>query len=549
MVILQFNKLIRNKWVWGAFALAVSLFFCFDDVILRGDRGEARSDSAGKLGDKEVERSLFSLVAEDVRGFGANSGTSRPYAEVNMQAWEFLAALEVASRNGLDGAVDEEVASMIRSDRSFQANGGFSYSLYVRRLSELGLTPERFEGFLKRRVRLMRIADAVANGASWASPAELEQAIDDMTDVFTIKVARFTEDKKAAAEVKVDDAGLRKWYDENVESLALPQRVRIRYVKFDASGKELLAKMSVTDDEMHDHYDVMSDKYTTTDTNGVEKVKVFDEVKGEIEAELRQIAAVQYFETNLAQRVYGTPPTAAGASKLDEIAAADSLVVSTSAYFSVDGKYEEGFMKRASAILPGSKNFTEIVAELDPEVEDLRYGIVSSDKAVWLVERAEVSPAHTPDFDEAKPFIGGRALRDAKAAAFKASADAVVAKGVKALLESGNVSTNLTFSICDMREGMVPDQRVIFPAASKLSKGEMSEFIVTAPGRGLVIYCEDRQRGDAAKAAVMRSQIASDLVSLQRRQLPEAWQKWNLDRIGFKPNAGASVAAEEDAAE
>ena len=546
MVILQFNKLIRNKWVWGVFALAVSLFFCFDDVILRGDRNEARSDSAGKLGEEEVDASYFSRIVDEIRGFGQNRDSSRPYAEVNMQAWELLAALDAAERNGLGGAVDEEVASMVRADRAFQSNGGFSYALYARRIAEIGLTPERFEDYLKRRVKLMRIADAVANGASWASPAELEQAVDDMTDVFTVKVVRFSQDKKAASEVKVDDEGLKKWYDENSESLALPERVKLRYVKFDATGKDLLAKMTVTEDEMHDHYDVMSDKYTTTDTNGVEKVKAFDEVKGEIEAELRQIAAVQYFETNLAQRVYGTPPTAKGASKLDEIASAESLKVETSDYFSIGGQYQEGFMKRESAILPGAKNFTEIVSELDPEVEDLRYGIVSSDKAVWLVERAEVSPAHTPSFEEAKPSIGGRALRDAKAAAFKAGVDAVVAKGVDELLKTENVSTNITFAVCDMRDGAFPDQRAVLSAAAKLSKGGVSDLVVTIPGRGFVVYCVDRQRGDAAKAAVLRAQIASDVQALQRRQVPEAWQKWNLGRIGFNPNPGASVTEEAD---
>ena len=32
MVIHQFNKLIRNKWVWGVFAIIVSAAFCFEDL-------------------------------------------------------------------------------------------------------------------------------------------------------------------------------------------------------------------------------------------------------------------------------------------------------------------------------------------------------------------------------------------------------------------------------------------------------------------------------------------------------------------------------------
>ena len=30
MVIQKFNKLIRNKWIWGVFAVAISAFFAFD---------------------------------------------------------------------------------------------------------------------------------------------------------------------------------------------------------------------------------------------------------------------------------------------------------------------------------------------------------------------------------------------------------------------------------------------------------------------------------------------------------------------------------------
>lgn len=43
MVIQKFNKLIRNKWIWGVFAVAISAFFAFDfliaDLNAPSDRG------------------------------------------------------------------------------------------------------------------------------------------------------------------------------------------------------------------------------------------------------------------------------------------------------------------------------------------------------------------------------------------------------------------------------------------------------------------------------------------------------------------------------
>ena len=542
MVILQFNKLIRNKWVWGAFAIAISAFFCLEDVILR-DREERAAGDAGKLAGEAVDAKLFDAIVSDLRGLGRNRDWKTETSEINRQAWENYAALHVAGQNGIE-ATDAEVMAAIRRDPTFAANGAFSFSLYQGLLRENGLTPESYEASLKRRLTLTRVARSVLGSAVWASPMELDQAVSDMTDVFTVKVANFAQDKAAADAVKLDDAGLKKWYDENVKSLELPERTKIRFVKYDATSTNVLAKMVVTEDEMRDHYDATVDKYTSTDTNGVETVKAFEDVKDGIEKELRQIAAIQYFETNLNFRAYAVK-AAEGASRLEEIAKEDGATVATSDWFATDGGYQEGFMKRPYQILPGAKSFTEVVAELDAENEDLRYGVVSSDRAVWLIEKIATSPKHTPTFEEAKDAIRPRALRDAKADAFKASVEAVAAKGLEAVLASGNVSTNLTFSVADLKPGDFPDQNAVARAASRLTKGAISEFTSTGTGRGILVVCEARKEGDPAKAMVFRSQIQNDVTMLAANQIPAAWQKWNLERLGFETTEATSVEKAE----
>ena len=549
MVIHQFNKLIRNKWIWGAFAVAISAFFAFDFLIADLDRPTEARDSgvAGTLAGEAVDAKLFSALAEEVRGFGQQRDWSLKAGDVNRMAWENYAALMVADKGGLL-ATDAEVQAMIRRDRSFQSNGNFSFALYQNLLRQNSLTPERFEEYLKRRLTLMRIGQAVLSSATWASPMELDQALADMTDTFTVKVAKFTQDRKDADKVKLDEAGLKKWYEENKKSLALPERVKIRMVRFNAMNPMVLAKMKITEDEMHDRYDVTVDKYTTTDTNGVEKVKKFEEVKGDIEKELRQIAAVQYYETNVNYRAYGVK-SMKGASRLDEIAKEEGLKVETSAWFSPDGSgYQEGFMRRTTMICPGAQNFAEVVAELDSSSEDLRYGIVTSEREVWLIEKAETSPAHTPTFEEAKTAIEPRALRDAKEDAFKAQVEAIAKKGAKAVAALKDVSTNITFSVSDLRQGGVTfdNEMAVARAAMKIGKGEVSEFTSTGSGRAILVVCEDRVPGDAAKVAVLRSQVRDELAMLQLRQIPESWRKWNLERLGFQPGEISSVENPEE---
>ena len=548
MVILQFNKLIRNKWIWGVFAIIVGGAFAFDflvDDLLRddkGDRGDA--SSVGTLGGENVPASLFRDITEELRGFGQNRDWRRKSSEVNREAWEICAMLEAAKRNGLE-ATDAEVAKAIRSDRSFQKNGQFSFALYQGLLRENSLTPERFEQFLKRRLTMSKIAESGAGSAVWASPMEVEQAVNDMTDSFTVKVARFAEDKKEADAVKLDDEGLKKWYDEHAKSLELPERIKLRMVAFDATDTNVLAKMVVSEDALRDHYDVTVDKYTSTDTNGVETVKKFEEVRDLVDKEVRQVEAVEYFVTNLNSRVYGVK-AAEGKSRLDEIAAEEGRKVVTTDWFAPDGTYKEGFMKRAYQICPGAQTLNEVVAELDSDSEDLRYGVVRSDRTVWLVEKVETSPAHVPTFEEAKEIVRPRALDAAKADAFKAKVESVAKKGVDAVLASGNVSTNITFAVCDLNSGAFPDQNAIAGAAIKLRKGEISEFTSTGKGRGLLVVCEDRVPGDAAKAQIWKLQVRGSAEALQRRQIPEAWQKWNLERLGFETGDGSSVVDAEE---
>ncbi|MGN0832300.1 MAG: SurA N-terminal domain-containing protein [Kiritimatiellia bacterium] len=549
MVIHQFNKLIRNKWAWGIFAVIISAAFCFDDLFSSRAGREESVAGAGTLGGEPVDAKRFSALVDELRGFGQQRDWKTPASEINRRAWENYAALKVAETDGL-AATDADVQAMIRRDPSFQKNGAFSFTLYRDLLRQNGLTPERFEALLRRRATLMRIGQTVLASAAWASPMEIDRAVADMTDTFTVKVASFVQEKKDADAVKLDDAGLRKWYDENAKSLELPDRVKIRYLKFSASDPLLLARMSVTEDEMRDHFDMTVDKYTTTDTNGVEKVRKFEELtKAEregIEQELRRIAAVQCLETNLNDRAYGAK-SLSSASRLDEIAREEKAKVETSDWFSVDGGYSEGFMKRASAILPGAKGFEEAVAELDESSEDLRYGVVSSDHAVWLIEKAETSPRHTPTFEEAKEAIRPRALRAAKAEAFRKQVEAVAAKGAAAVAAVKGVSTNIVFNVSDLSasSSSFEHQMAVARAATSLQKGEVSKFTPIGVGKAILVVCEDRVAGDAAKAMVLRSQVRNDLSMLQLRQLPESWKQWNLDRLGFQPNDLSSVETVE----
>lgn len=544
MVILQFNKFIRNKWAWGAVAVLFCVMFVGVDLVstLTREEREVKRD-AGELGGEPIDAQLMQACLNDVRGYGRNRADLTD-AEAEAKAYEAYAAIRTAEKNGVkisDAAVAEAVHGM------FGGAANFNFERYRQLVvGELGLTPEQFEDYLRRQMMVREgIQRTLVDATVWTSPMELDQAIDDATDVFTVKVARFRQDKESADAVTVDEAGLKKWYDDNVKKLALPDLCKVRFVRFDATDADVLAKMTVNTNEIWDLYDQYKDeRYTSTDTNGVETVKSYDEVKDELEKELRQIAAVEFYETSLARRAYANWAEGEdrSVSRLETIAAADGKTVEESGWFALDGSYHEGFTVRSTSVCPGARGFAEAVAELDPEVEDLRYGVVSSDRSVWLLERAAFSAAHTPSFEEAKGKIDAQALRDAKADAFKAEVEAIAAQGVEAVLATKDVSTNLTFAVSELASGAFPDQRAIAGAAMKTRKGEVSEFTLTGTGRALLVVCEDRVPGDAVKATLMRAQLRDQVASDQRAAAVERWAGENLARLGYEAPADEAAA-------
>ncbi len=560
MVILQFNRLIRNKWIWGVFAIAISAFFAFDFLIADlGDSDDrSRAGEAGMLGDHEVSMKEFQVYAEDARGIGRQRERNMPNSEVNRLAWETLAAMDVATAMKLTASDDEVRQAVLREFRD-PSTGGFNMAVYERILHDNGLTPLLFEAYMGRRVTLMKLRGVVLGSSLWVAPSELDSALNDITDKLTVKVAYFT--NRDAAKVKIDDKGVEEYYKDNTNSIALPETMIVRYVKYKADAPERLAQFKPTDDELHDYYDASSSRFETTTTNGV-VTKKFEEVKDIIEKELQLIASLEAYRTNLLFRVYPQDaPIDEKGSRLDKIAAADKTKILTSPRFSTTDSFVPGFMQRPEMFAADCPGFSAAAAELDAGSVDMRYGVVAGTNAVYLLERiaSKDDAAHVPSFAEAKEIIRPRALAAARVKAFKeavekkrALAAAELAKGKPfdaKTLAADNVTTSITFTVMSAGIGAFPDARQVAPAAMKLEKGKLSDFIATAnPNRAILVYVENREPGDAADAQMMRSQLRDQLAGAEGSVLGENWNKWNLERIGYTPNSSTSPKAFDEGA-
>lgn len=563
MVILQFNKLIRNKWVWGVFAIVVSLAFVAPDEWFRGRDDDRRgADGRNRLENVEMDDALYEQCRMLSDGF-LEKFPSRVGAlfagKTERDVWKMYAAVTTFRKAGFtipDAVLAERVRAVFVGE-----DGGFNEDEYAARVKNyFNADVKTFETMVRLVMTLEYGLGNVIGTSSWPSPMEADQAARDFTDKLTVQVATFTEDKDVK-EMKLDDKGLKEWFDENVSKLSVPDRFKLRYVKFEADSSNALARVKLSEADIKARYDANAEKgmydIKPATTNDVKKVKPLADVRADIEKALRAEGALELVKGDVddltGDDIYWNNPEAAK-GLLPKVAQSTKRELKTSGWLSLGYNQLRALSNPIETEFPGVRRARpDILASVCNG--DRPFGIVASDKAVWLVDLVEKSPKHTPTFDEAKSSIGDMALRDAKAKAFKTKVEDFAKKGVKAVLESGNVTTNFTFAACDFvrdeamgwanrygewdfsKAGFQNAEPVVF-AARKLSKGEVSEFIPLGFGRGLLVVCNDRRSGDAAE--LLRGERFAKRVSagMQSAEILENWLESNLVALGFKERSG-----------
>ena len=81
------------------------------------------------------------------------------------------------------------------------------------------------------------------------------------------------------------------------------------------------------------------------------------------------------------------------------------------------------------------------------------------------------------------------------------------------------------------------EKRKLFHGNSNLSR-QLRPGHPRSPG-----YHQARQPGDAAQAQMVRLQLRDELASLASGAVPQAWNAWNLARLGFETTSVSSVDA------
>lgn len=575
MVILKFNNLIRNKWVWGVFALAVSAVFVLPDGCIYGSssRDIAESNNAlPKIEFDQEHQELFKkcseLVRSDILSLASLPSRMRP---VNLSAffdksaestWKLYAAMEAFNNAGII-VTDEMLSKQIQAVFADQTTGAFDpvrYKDFVEKRFRISL--HRFEEYYRMAMTLQLGLQAIENSRVISSNLERESDCRDMSDKFTVRVAKFDEDKKAAAKIVVTDDMIAKWYTNNVQSLELPERYKLRYVKISLSDSKLLANVQIKDEEIEARYKQDCDDGEYVGTNGV--VKPLTEVRASILAKLQNEAVKEMID----KAVYDALAANEKNPKfIDEYASSKGLKVQEKWFsFADNAKMDKslqndfvrnGFLANVALEFPGVNNveLKNKVLDLEYDDSDVKIKDVKSSNSIWLFALDAKTPkaaANIPDLATVKAIVKPRALAEAKAVEFKKTVDAVKAKGYDEVMKSSGAATNVVVQLSTFDASKAPfaNYQQILPEIKKLKKGEVSDFILLSQGKAALVACVDRVAGSEAEYAQAMQNVIAQESYMREITAPSYLIEWldsNLKSFGYKGEYSSDESSEEEA--
>ena len=207
--------------------------------------GASRGDTAARVNGDEISYASFQETYSTLYNLYQNiyqgnfNSTLEKQLNLPKQALQQLVEeqllVQQAEQLGLDVSQQELVDSIAKYD-AFQLNGQFNRDRYLEVLSYQRMSPEQFENAQRRQLLTNKVREQLQQGAS-ISDTELEQSFHERNDKINLNFVWVTP-ALVEAKVKVDDAGLATFFDENKEQFRIPEKVSLRYLQFDPARYE-----------------------------------------------------------------------------------------------------------------------------------------------------------------------------------------------------------------------------------------------------------------------------------------------------------------------
>ena len=540
MLITKFNKLIRNKILWGVFAFIIAFAFVGASALSSARRTggcgrQQPASGAGVLYGETVSEREFGLARLFELGMRQNVPIPEEMQEIlRNNAWRRLVLVKTASRLGLS-TTQGEVGEAIRRDPTFAVDGRFHEGQYDMILRDrLGITRQVFDLYVEQELTLRKVL-ALVGDTAWISPLEMQRRLQDFTDQFIVHYSLLERDE-AKVSPDVDDETVKEFFETNPELFRLPERMSVRYVAFPSSN--YLAKAVVTDEQIEAYYDDHTELHPTNLTNDVTApipVAVRQEILDSLQ--LREAALLAKDEaTDLAVAL--APGRTAGVP-FDLAATQRDLAIHTTGLFSAGGA------------IPGIDDgsaFSDAAFELDPDDPAGYFSdAVMGEDAAYILAFGEKLEPSDPEFDavaEQAREMAGRAAAEAafaeRASDLRSGISEAMAKGSTFADAAESADLNvITTALFSVAQGVSSNHEAyafeIMRNALRMDAGDVSEPVATTNGV-LLVHVLQRVQGDIVSldAQMMRPYLQNQISEQYVELLRQGWAEQLLKDAGFE---------------
>jgi len=401
----MYDLLYKHKRLTQLILAVIALPFAFFgvDYYFRGDTGPATIATVGgyKISEAEYDQTL----REQQDRMRAQLGKSFDPAmfdspEVRYALVEQLVnqrLLENQARTGRFRVTDAQLAQFIGQLPPFQEDGKFSPDRYRLVLAGQGMSSLQFEQRVRQELLLAPLQEPLIN-ANIVARASSERYLSLLEQTREVAVAAIDPDP-FVKDVKIDDAQVKTFYEQNLAAFQVPEQAKIEYVLLTQEALAPRAKVDAT--EVKAAYDANAKQYTTNEERTAAHILIT--VKPDASDE-DKAAAKKKAEALLAQ-------AKASPAKFGELAKANSQDPGSAPQGGDLGSFARGSMV---------KPFEDAVFAAKPG--DI-VGPVQTDFGYHVIKVNGVTPAHVQSFDEVKATIEADLKRQKASQSFAADAE------------------------------------------------------------------------------------------------------------------------------
>ena len=165
--------------------------------------------------------------------------------------------IQQAQQLNLEVTQKELIDSIAQYD-AFQVDGKFSRDRYIEVLNYQRMNPEQFEATQQRRLLTEKVRAELQQGVN-ISDTEFAAAFHKENDKINLNYVWLTP-ALVESKVQVTAAGLQQYFDQNIETFRIPEKVSLRYLQFDPARYENEIG-TFTDEELQRYYRRNLDQY------------------------------------------------------------------------------------------------------------------------------------------------------------------------------------------------------------------------------------------------------------------------------------------------